>query len=185
LKLGLGALTGEVTGSMIGELNGSKVKIGDLDWITRGWTSSVLSLLVGCTVSFVASGLFSITIGKKSQRWNLRSIIRHTTLSSDCFQITSRVSNGVARKSTRARSRGIVGVHKLGEQIGQISQFILNVFTLSLYISHNHIISLNEREENPEVKFDLTSSEDESWSNAFTISLSLATSGEIPEAFYE
>nr|GEW62682.1 hypothetical protein [Tanacetum cinerariifolium] len=40
---------------MIGELTGSKVKIGDSDWTTRGWTSSVLLLLVGCTMSLVAS----------------------------------------------------------------------------------------------------------------------------------
>nr|GFA22172.1 hypothetical protein [Tanacetum cinerariifolium] len=38
-----------------------------------------------------------------------------------------------------------------------------------------------EWEENQEDEFDLTSSEDDSWSNAFTISLSSATSGEIPE----
>nr|GFC84360.1 hypothetical protein [Tanacetum cinerariifolium] len=50
---------------------------------------------------------------------------------SDCFQITSWVSNGVARKSTQARSRGTVEVHKFGE-------------------------------ENQEVEFDLTSSEDDS-----------------------
>nr|GEY27963.1 hypothetical protein [Tanacetum cinerariifolium] len=91
------------------------------------------------------------------------SILRHTTSSSDCIQITSRVSNCVARKSTRAQSRGTIGVHKLGDQIGQIGQLILHVLTLSLHISHNCIISLDEREENQEVEFDLTSSEDDSW----------------------
>nr|GEY74622.1 hypothetical protein [Tanacetum cinerariifolium] len=79
------------------------------------------------------------------RRWNLRSIIRHTTSSSDCVQITSRASNGVARKSTRAQSRGTVGVHKLGEQFDQIGQLILHVLTLSLHVSHNRIISLNNR----------------------------------------
>nr|GEX40694.1 uncharacterized mitochondrial protein AtMg00810-like [Tanacetum cinerariifolium] len=38
-----------------------EVKIRDLDWTTEGWTSSVLSLLVGCTVSFVASGILPQT----------------------------------------------------------------------------------------------------------------------------
>nr|GFC00183.1 hypothetical protein [Tanacetum cinerariifolium] len=41
----LGALTGEITSSMIGELTGLEVKIGDLDWTTGGWTSSMLPLL--------------------------------------------------------------------------------------------------------------------------------------------
>nr|GEV02961.1 reverse transcriptase domain-containing protein [Tanacetum cinerariifolium] len=45
LWLGLGALTGEITGSMVGELTGSEVRIRDLDWTTRGWTSLVLPLL--------------------------------------------------------------------------------------------------------------------------------------------
>nr|GEX44712.1 reverse transcriptase domain-containing protein [Tanacetum cinerariifolium] len=67
LKLGLGTLTGEVTCSMVGELTGSEVRIRDLDWITGGWTSSVLLLLVGCTVSFVASGSFSTTLGRKKE----------------------------------------------------------------------------------------------------------------------
>nr|GEZ70278.1 hypothetical protein [Tanacetum cinerariifolium] len=34
LKLGLGALTGEITGSMVGELTGLEVRIGDSDWTT-------------------------------------------------------------------------------------------------------------------------------------------------------
>nr|GEU73447.1 reverse transcriptase domain-containing protein [Tanacetum cinerariifolium] len=55
LKLGLGALTGEATGSMIGELTSSEFKIGDSVETTRGWTSSVPTLLVGCTVSLVTS----------------------------------------------------------------------------------------------------------------------------------
>nr|GEZ74574.1 hypothetical protein [Tanacetum cinerariifolium] len=80
ITLGLRELTGEITGSEIGELTGSE---------------------------------------------NLRSIIRHTTSSSDCFQITSRVSNGVARKSTRARSKGIVGVHKLGEMKNPLSKHLV------------------------------------------------------------
>nr|GEX52938.1 hypothetical protein [Tanacetum cinerariifolium] len=44
-KLGLGALTGETTGSVIGELTGFKVRIRDLDWTTGGWTSLVLPLV--------------------------------------------------------------------------------------------------------------------------------------------
>nr|GEX46296.1 reverse transcriptase domain-containing protein [Tanacetum cinerariifolium] len=40
--IGLGALTGEITGSEIRELTGSEVKIGDSDWTTRGWTALVL-----------------------------------------------------------------------------------------------------------------------------------------------
>nr|GFC39684.1 hypothetical protein [Tanacetum cinerariifolium] len=40
---------------------------------------------------------------------------------------------------------------------------------------------LEEQEENQDDEFDLTSSDDDSWSNAFTIFLSSATSGEIPK----
>nr|GEY19352.1 hypothetical protein [Tanacetum cinerariifolium] len=151
-------------GSEIGEVMGLEVMIGNSDWTTGGWTSSLLPLLVGITVSFVAFGSSSTTLGrkeiedfglcfgaltgvitgleigedslcpllpwfifhylrKKSRRGlNLRSIIRHTTSSGDCFQITSRVSNCVARKSSRARSKGIIEVHKLGDQIDQIGQ---------------------------------------------------------------
>nr|GFB47136.1 hypothetical protein [Tanacetum cinerariifolium] len=52
---GLRALTGEATGSMIEELTGSVLRIRDSVRTTRGWTSSVLPLLVGCIVSLVAS----------------------------------------------------------------------------------------------------------------------------------
>nr|GFA16803.1 hypothetical protein [Tanacetum cinerariifolium] len=55
LKLSFGALTGEATCSMIGEITGSEFRIGDSVGTTRGWTSSVLSLLVGCIVSLVTS----------------------------------------------------------------------------------------------------------------------------------
>nr|GEZ92631.1 hypothetical protein [Tanacetum cinerariifolium] len=65
LKLGLRALTGQATGSMIGELTGSEVMIGYSVGTTKGWTSSVLSLLVGCTISLVASSSFSTTLGRK------------------------------------------------------------------------------------------------------------------------
>nr|GEX71965.1 hypothetical protein [Tanacetum cinerariifolium] len=61
----LGVLTGELIGSMVGELTGSEVRIRDSVGTTGGWTSSVLSLLVGCTVSFVASGSYSTTLGRK------------------------------------------------------------------------------------------------------------------------
>nr|GFC85058.1 hypothetical protein [Tanacetum cinerariifolium] len=46
---------------MIGEITGSEVKIGDSDCTTEGWTSSILSLLVECTVSLVASVSCSTT----------------------------------------------------------------------------------------------------------------------------
>nr|GFC62489.1 hypothetical protein [Tanacetum cinerariifolium] len=36
-------------------------RIGDSDWTTRSWTSSVLLLLVGCIVSLVSSVLRSTT----------------------------------------------------------------------------------------------------------------------------
>nr|GFD35931.1 hypothetical protein [Tanacetum cinerariifolium] len=55
LWLGLGAQTGEAIGSMIEELTGSEVRIGNSVWTTRGWTSLVLPLLLGCTMSLVAS----------------------------------------------------------------------------------------------------------------------------------
>nr|GFA33224.1 hypothetical protein [Tanacetum cinerariifolium] len=41
----LGALTGEITGLLVGQLTGSEVRIGDLDWTTGGWTSLMLPLL--------------------------------------------------------------------------------------------------------------------------------------------
>nr|GFC41850.1 hypothetical protein [Tanacetum cinerariifolium] len=59
------ALTGAITCLEIGEETGSEVKIGDLDWTTRGWMSSVLPLLVGCSVSFFTSVSFSTTLGRE------------------------------------------------------------------------------------------------------------------------
>nr|GFC69614.1 hypothetical protein [Tanacetum cinerariifolium] len=50
-----GALTVEATGSMIRITTGSELRVGDSVGITGGWTSSVLPLLVGCTVSLVTS----------------------------------------------------------------------------------------------------------------------------------
>nr|GEY68064.1 hypothetical protein [Tanacetum cinerariifolium] len=50
-----GALTGEATGSMIGEITSSELRIGDSVGKTRGWTSLVLPLLAACTVSLVTS----------------------------------------------------------------------------------------------------------------------------------
>nr|GFA52149.1 hypothetical protein [Tanacetum cinerariifolium] len=139
---------------------------------------------------------------KRRQRWNLRSIIRHTTSSSDCLQITSRVSNGVARKSTRVRSRDTVGVHKLEEpdfdkqELGKLEvgkprvdkrSMVEIVSQILIFIETVLIVPLIELNilivwtgENQEVEFDLTSSEDDNWNNAFTISLSSTTSGEIP-----
>nr|GEV12504.1 retrovirus-related Pol polyprotein from transposon TNT 1-94 [Tanacetum cinerariifolium] len=46
---------------MIGETTGSEFRIGASVKKTEGWTSSVLSLLVGCTVSLVASVSCSTT----------------------------------------------------------------------------------------------------------------------------
>nr|GFC23001.1 reverse transcriptase domain-containing protein [Tanacetum cinerariifolium] len=65
---------------------------------------------------------------KRNRKWNLRSIIRHTTSSSDSFHITSRVSNGVARKSTRARSRGIVGFYKLEVELRDLPSHLEYAF---------------------------------------------------------
>nr|GFC41227.1 hypothetical protein [Tanacetum cinerariifolium] len=56
--LGLEALTGVIDGLEIREVTG-------LGWTSRGWTSSVFPLLVGFTVSFVASCLFSTTGGRE------------------------------------------------------------------------------------------------------------------------
>nr|GFB89947.1 reverse transcriptase domain-containing protein [Tanacetum cinerariifolium] len=65
LWLGFGVLTGEATGSMIGATTGSEFRIGDLVWTIGGWTSSVLSLLVGCTMSLVTSISRSTTGGRE------------------------------------------------------------------------------------------------------------------------
>nr|GFC91485.1 hypothetical protein [Tanacetum cinerariifolium] len=64
---GFGALTREATGSMIGLIIGSEFKIGDSVWTTGGWTSSVLPLLAGCTVSFVTSVSRSTTEGREEE----------------------------------------------------------------------------------------------------------------------
>nr|GEX35542.1 hypothetical protein [Tanacetum cinerariifolium] len=52
--LGLGALTGEATGSMIEEITGSELRIRDSVGITEGWTSSVLPLIEGLWLGFGA-----------------------------------------------------------------------------------------------------------------------------------
>nr|GFC33018.1 hypothetical protein [Tanacetum cinerariifolium] len=67
LWLGFGALTGATTGSMMGATMGSEFKIGDSAWTTRGWTSLVLPLLVGCIVSFVALVSRSTTRGREEE----------------------------------------------------------------------------------------------------------------------
>nr|GEZ60994.1 hypothetical protein [Tanacetum cinerariifolium] len=114
--LGFRALTGAIIGSEIGEVTGSDVKIRDSDWTTRGWTSSVLSLL------------------------------KNPPLKHFIFE------------------KPELGKQELGKlEVGKLR------------------VDKQEWEENQEDEFDLTSSEDDSWSNAFTISLSSAPSGEIPE----
>nr|GEW72199.1 ribonuclease H-like domain-containing protein [Tanacetum cinerariifolium] len=65
--LGFGALTGATTGSMVGATTGLEFRIGDLVWTTRGWTSSVLPLLVGGTMSFVTSISRSTTLGREEE----------------------------------------------------------------------------------------------------------------------
>ncbi|GKF86335.1 hypothetical protein Tco_0254162 [Tanacetum coccineum] len=60
--------------------------------------------------------IFHLLRKRRNQRWNLRSIIGNTTSGSDCFQISFRVSNGVARKRTQARSRSGITIYKFGEQ---------------------------------------------------------------------
>nr|GEY28844.1 cysteine-rich receptor-like protein kinase [Tanacetum cinerariifolium] len=94
--------------------------------------------------------------------------------------------NGVARKSTRARSRGIVEVHKLGEKIGQAENPLLK----HLMFEEQELGKMEvgkpgvdkqerqelgfdfscqeERQKNQEVEFYLTSSKDDScdwWNN--------------------
>nr|GFA06608.1 hypothetical protein [Tanacetum cinerariifolium] len=60
--LGFGALTRAIIVSETGlEIWISRVLV----WTTEGWTSSVLLLLGGVTVSFVASGSFSTTLRRK------------------------------------------------------------------------------------------------------------------------
>nr|GFA22182.1 hypothetical protein [Tanacetum cinerariifolium] len=61
-RLGFRPLTGAVTGLA----TGLEIWItGVLVWTTEGWTSSVIPLLGGVTVSFVASGSFFTTLGRK------------------------------------------------------------------------------------------------------------------------
>nr|GFC00875.1 hypothetical protein [Tanacetum cinerariifolium] len=58
-------LTEEAICSMIGVITGSEFRFRDSVWTTRGWTSLVLSLLVGCTVSLVTSVSCSTTGGEE------------------------------------------------------------------------------------------------------------------------
>nr|GEZ43248.1 hypothetical protein [Tanacetum cinerariifolium] len=55
------SLSLEATSSLIRELTGSELRIRDSVGTTGGWTSLVLPLLVGCTVSLVASVSCSTT----------------------------------------------------------------------------------------------------------------------------
>nr|GEV27424.1 reverse transcriptase domain-containing protein [Tanacetum cinerariifolium] len=52
---------------MIGAITGSEFKNGDSVWTTEGWTSLMLSLLLGCTVSLVASVSRSTTRGREEE----------------------------------------------------------------------------------------------------------------------
>nr|GEX68289.1 putative nucleotidyltransferase, ribonuclease H [Tanacetum cinerariifolium] len=61
--LGFGVLTGAATGSAKGATTGSKFGIGVSTWTTGGWTSLVLPLFVGGTMSFVTSVSRSTTLG--------------------------------------------------------------------------------------------------------------------------
>nr|GEY10752.1 reverse transcriptase domain-containing protein [Tanacetum cinerariifolium] len=65
--LGFKALTGETTGSMMGATTGSQFSIGVSTWTTGGWTSLVLPLLVGGTMSFVTSVSRYTTLGREEE----------------------------------------------------------------------------------------------------------------------
>nr|GEU60922.1 putative ribonuclease H-like domain-containing protein [Tanacetum cinerariifolium] len=83
----------------------------------------------------------------------------------------------LAKKGCQAKV-DVVGLVLLKEELMLLRQ--VNIVN-ELELGRQEPGKLEEREENQEVKFDLTSSEDDSKSNAFTISLSSATSGEIPK----
>nr|GEZ12622.1 hypothetical protein [Tanacetum cinerariifolium] len=76
---GFEALTGATTGS--------EFSIGVSIWTTEGWTSLVLSLLVGVTVSFVTSVSRSTTLGREEVVGIVGSLICSSTSSGDTLQI--------------------------------------------------------------------------------------------------
>nr|GEV42297.1 hypothetical protein [Tanacetum cinerariifolium] len=108
----------------------------------------------GCTVSFVASGSFSTTLGRKEGGGRVPELEVEALLCSQTW-LKNPPSKHLVFKEPKLDKK------KLGK----------------LEVGKPRV----DKQENQEVEFDLTSSEDDSWSNAFTISLSLATSGEIPE----
>nr|GFB40178.1 hypothetical protein [Tanacetum cinerariifolium] len=120
LWLGLGALTGEATGSMIRETTGSEFKIGDLVGTTRGWMSSVLPLVdepelgkseldklvlgkleVGCDLGSCSIYILSLANGG----WTIEEGMRTTTsftVQSNCFHLVSgHVFNKIIASSGR------------------------------------------------------------------------------------
>nr|GEZ35407.1 hypothetical protein [Tanacetum cinerariifolium] len=62
-----GALAGATTGSMTGATTGSEFSIDVSVWTTEGWTSLVLPLLVGDTVSYFTSVSRSTTLGREEE----------------------------------------------------------------------------------------------------------------------
>nr|GEV23152.1 hypothetical protein [Tanacetum cinerariifolium] len=62
-RIGFGALTGALNGSTARATKGSEFGIWVSTWMTEGWTSLVILLLVGGTVSFVTSVSRSTTLG--------------------------------------------------------------------------------------------------------------------------
>nr|GFC33657.1 hypothetical protein [Tanacetum cinerariifolium] len=140
---------------MIGELTGSKVKIGDLVMTTRGWTSLLLSLLVGCTVSLVASISFSTTeeeeeeeeeeeVGIMGPRYEVPLLVVIPFRSS--FRLVIVLPERVLEPEDEAD--GIICLHEIYEFIGGDNLMLRNLGLMNRILDDGFLDSCSDSEHN-------------------------------------